>query len=646
MSALSMGSVMESVGQVEDDDEYWGSLPSSLVHEYTMRLDDITEALDEIDVEELKDFVLAAHSQAGTGRASIDDSIGTIGAATDLKRLDDFTALVTATILQALPYLSRLTRLLHTWSIRLNILRATHAFLRDLKQARTDLDHGWAALAVSPNLGSSKSNISRETMLEMKQVIERQVHSLGRRLDRFLDDLEGREETVPEAWIEEFELLEEQYGEWVVQAERKVLEGEWKVGSAVESDWGQLAGGRGVEKDVAAGAQTGPEQSSNGHIAAAVATTGLAATAIAAGLGATTGTDNRDALKGIGSKHSSYTSNKSKSSSIRNDSRHIPIIVDYSEPYSAFATKQTLPAEPSLELSREALPLPGPPPDTSSQSVKKRAAFLNSDIEKTDALTKSKSAPIVRPFEHASNAFTRLFKRNSHSSDESRSVSEGDQKRSSSSKRDKKIHRNSQISAGSSGKGRASLDSGGRMEYMDMVRVPVRHSEEGNRRDSEPPAKPKKDSRRMEYIDMVRVPERRPEEQNPRLSRPTTAKNVGERVQYGDLAFMPEQPFSNGERTLSDTKRDSLYGVTALPQLRSEESPTTAQKRAPNMYQPSGLSSPFHSPIDAEEEPDFPADWPLSAEVTPMVTPATEDPPVGGRSRRRRRRLEPTGSIA
>ncbi|KAI7058028.1 hypothetical protein KC327_g16156 [Hortaea werneckii] len=227
-------------GKGEDDgggggrtkNDYWGSLPASIVLGYEKRADEIAQQLDDIDVEELKDFVLSAHRQAGSGRASRDDSIASIGATTDLRRLDDFTALITATILQALPYLSRLHRLLDVWTVRLTISRNAPSYLSDLRQVQTDLEHGWAAIAVSPSTPrprGSGANFTRGNLIEMQSMIQHQVTSLGRRLDTFLDHLEGREETVPDAWIDDFERLEKAYGDWVVQAERKALENEWRA---------------------------------------------------------------------------------------------------------------------------------------------------------------------------------------------------------------------------------------------------------------------------------------------------------------------------------------------------------------------------------------------------------------------------------
>ena len=218
-------SVIDQNGKTTD---YWGSLPAVAVQEYEQRTDEIIQQLDEINVEELKEFVLSAHDQAGISSASIDDSIGDIGAATDLRKLDDFTAIITATILQALPYLSRLNRLLDTWSIRLSILRQTPSFVKALSQARADLNRGWAAIQADDVENLPHATFNRGTLIEMRSVIEHNVGSLGRKLDGFLDNLEGRSETVPESWIDGMETLESQYAVWIVQAERKILDNDLK----------------------------------------------------------------------------------------------------------------------------------------------------------------------------------------------------------------------------------------------------------------------------------------------------------------------------------------------------------------------------------------------------------------------------------
>lgn len=745
MSTMSVGSLLSRrTGslQVEEDDEYWGSLEARTVKAHTRRLDEINEDLDEIDVEELKDFVLSAHSQAGIGEASVDDSIGTIGAATDLARLDDFTALITAIILQALPYLSRLTSLLHIWTVRLAILRSAPSYLFDLKQARTDLDHGWAALAISPNpskttLESTKPSFSRGTMMNMKQVIETQVHSLGRRLDRFLDELEGRQDCVPNAWIEDFEVLEEQYGEWVVQAERKVLESEWRI------EHGRHADVETPDMEHAAEVGAGRARDANGDrtdsmkqeiIGEAVATSAIAGALLSKP--SPIDTDLSAQYEAGQRSASSNTENASPTRSQRSRSRHVPIVVEYSDPVTPFATNQTPPAGQSLDLNRDISPMPSSAgkkkedEPSSGSKVKKRAAFLNSDIEKTGALNKEKPAPIVRPFEHASNAFTRLFKRDSRSSGESGSISGAsaaasaasatDTKRSSSSSKGTKISARPESTTRSSYSGKRTgykwqqKDASDRYGYMDMVRAP----EDGPRLAGRLPTMPqgvnrgpqtfesamprrsvdrsraskstapwKRGAYPLEYGDMVLAPdpsrrsmesqrrgrsppkalppplrssedttrntarsrttavldEKLPEFSRPksskrdswgtveavprsatddeaRRSRPTTPKHVGNRPIFESPVIVPRVNVPDPKK--QPTPRQSL---TALPQTRSQERLIfTAKSSAPQTYRPTGMKS---APAVDENGEEFPADWPLSANATPMMSPALELPP-------------------
>ena len=141
--------------------------------------------------------------------------------------LDDFTAVVTATILQALPYVARLNMLLHTWSVRCAVLRQVPGFLRALEDASTAVASGWSTISESgastPGHGSV---ITRQAFKVMQPILEDRLTAAGRRLDRMLDALEGREETVPKQWIDDMEMLEADYSSWVVEAEKRVLENE------------------------------------------------------------------------------------------------------------------------------------------------------------------------------------------------------------------------------------------------------------------------------------------------------------------------------------------------------------------------------------------------------------------------------------
>ena len=151
------------------------------------------------------------------------------------ERLDDFTAVVTATVLQSLPYLSKLNALLNTWSIRLAILREVPIFLSELEDATIAMKSAWHVIGSRGNISQQakgskdlvvNENITRDAFETMRGVLGDKVARLGRRLDWMLDTLEGREETLPDTWIDRIEDLESNFGQWYVEAEKRVLENE------------------------------------------------------------------------------------------------------------------------------------------------------------------------------------------------------------------------------------------------------------------------------------------------------------------------------------------------------------------------------------------------------------------------------------
>lgn len=410
MSTLSLGSVLsektidtqegeESKGIEEE--EYWGSLPARTVEKYEKRADEVGQQLDQIDVEELKEYVLVSHYRADSRASSRNGMIGDSNVLPDIKRLDDFTALVTATILQALPYISQLNRLLDVWTIRLMILRSASRYLRDLKRARTDLDHGWGSIAVSTNSAGRQghADFDRNTMLQMKAMIEQQVGSLGRRLDRFLDDLEGRDDTVPDRWIDDFESLEAAYGSWLVQAERKVLENEWRARRAsVERPAQPVPEPKPIanKPDIRA-AFSELEDPLLDHDAVMRASMDVAEYNVEARNEAVSlqdqATDGRGQLMNRQTQGLDTISIPPLLPTDVEDGGELADLVNA----TASISRASTPASDS-----------GLKEDGIGQVAKRRAAFLNG-IEKTNSLNMSKSP--VRPFEHASNAFTRLFKK-------------------------------------------------------------------------------------------------------------------------------------------------------------------------------------------------------------------------------------------
>jgi hypothetical protein len=209
---------------------YWGSLQAWQAQAYEARADQIQEQLDSLNVEELKEHVLDVHAPS---RSRAGSTVGfepsTIMGPEHLKHLDDFTALVTGTVLQALPYLSRLSRLLHVWSIRLAVLRRSSVFLSGLQNTQSALNDGWGFIAperdfTPPSGALGHEMLNRNTFSAFKDQLQDRVTMLGQILDWILDELEGREDTVPDRWIDEFENLEAEYTQWVVTAGKRLLE--------------------------------------------------------------------------------------------------------------------------------------------------------------------------------------------------------------------------------------------------------------------------------------------------------------------------------------------------------------------------------------------------------------------------------------
>lgn len=214
----------ESLGT--PDQGYNGSLPTADVARYERRIDDIAQGLEELEIEEIKSQVLNNHimplSRPGT---PVMDSGRSTMSLSSFARLDDLTAIVTATTVQALPNLSKLTRLMSAWNFRLLVLRKIPVFLTSIADAEIALQSGWNAINIADRQNRTASApLSREDFDVMKSVLGRKVAKAGRDLDAMLDVLEGQPDTLPEDWIDRMDTLEHGYGEWTVACDRKVQE--------------------------------------------------------------------------------------------------------------------------------------------------------------------------------------------------------------------------------------------------------------------------------------------------------------------------------------------------------------------------------------------------------------------------------------
>ena len=200
------------------------TLSLRIVQEREERIEIIRNDMQTLDLEELKDYVRDAHWKVGSRRSSLRDSQLNLGLATDYDHLDDFTAVITATIVQALPTISRLDSLLNTWSTRLLVLRQVPSFLIDFASGRESMVS--AAIAIGAHdtqQRKRRSDFSWKTFSDIRAVLQDQIAELGRKLDRMLDLLEGSADTLPDAWIDGLDDMENQYSAWVVKAERLAM---------------------------------------------------------------------------------------------------------------------------------------------------------------------------------------------------------------------------------------------------------------------------------------------------------------------------------------------------------------------------------------------------------------------------------------
>lgn len=220
-------------------DLYLGSLLASDVAQYEARIDEIVQQKEELDVEEIKNQILHNHIRplSRPGSPLLDSSCSVTSSLSAFARMDDLTALLTATTIQALPNLSRLDRLLDVWSTRLLILRRIPVFLNSIEAGETALKSGWDAIKVPETVGTEGNGtndetpdnspiLSRKAFEVMKSILARKVAKAGQNLDGMLNMLETSQDTLPEEWIDRMDSLEEDYGEWTVVCERMVRDAE------------------------------------------------------------------------------------------------------------------------------------------------------------------------------------------------------------------------------------------------------------------------------------------------------------------------------------------------------------------------------------------------------------------------------------
>lgn len=216
-----------STNDVEDEHDYLGYLPVKLVQAYEDRAEEIKDGMEDLDVDELKEHVLNAHIPYRSRPSSSNSTASTAFRPLSYIQLSDFATVITATILQALPLLSKLNALLYAWDARLIVLREIPQLREALNDARRWIDVAIERLksGLLPEIDDDRFTF--QSFLSARRQLEDAVSLAGSRMDRILDTLEGHHDSLPEAWVDEMEAIEAGFATWAVKAERKAVENQY-----------------------------------------------------------------------------------------------------------------------------------------------------------------------------------------------------------------------------------------------------------------------------------------------------------------------------------------------------------------------------------------------------------------------------------
>lgn len=238
-------------------ERYLGSLRAGDVARYEMRVEDIHHELEELAIEDIKSHVLTNHimplSRPTTPLSDYRSSHSTVS---NYNKMEDLTAVVTAIVVQTLPNLAKLSRLLQDWNVRLSVLQQIPVLLSAIEKAEHTLRSGWSAINTPTGQAGAevKSSMTRADFNIMKSVIESTLVVPGRHLDFMLDRLEGYLDTLPDGWLDRVEVLERGYADWVAACEHNIRSADWTRSSRSQSD--PLAPSEGVHEDMSVSNQS------------------------------------------------------------------------------------------------------------------------------------------------------------------------------------------------------------------------------------------------------------------------------------------------------------------------------------------------------------------------------------------------------
>ena len=166
-----------------EGDEYMGSLLVEDVARYEKRIEEIHRDMDELAVEDIKSHVLANHIVPMSRPSTPMTESSRISSLSSYNKMEDLTAVITTIVVQTLPNLAKLSRLLQVWSIRLSVLQRVAPFLYAIEDAEVGLKSGWAAITQSPDRASlmdeedERLRLKREDFEVMQRILARKGDS-------------------------------------------------------------------------------------------------------------------------------------------------------------------------------------------------------------------------------------------------------------------------------------------------------------------------------------------------------------------------------------------------------------------------------------------------------------------------------------
>lgn len=200
------------------------------------KIEDIRNKMHKFDLEKQKNYVVTSYEQVVPDLNGLSAHFR----ATPLC-MDEETATVTATVLQALSHHSRLASLLDMWSARAKVLDVGPSFLQELKDSYKHLEDAWRAVGARfeedgrilsvANLGSS--GLFRGSFVAMQTGLKQRATKLDNMVETMLDALEDQPETLPEDWLDSVEEFETGVQRWTAVAEQRVLQYELRLDVAV-----------------------------------------------------------------------------------------------------------------------------------------------------------------------------------------------------------------------------------------------------------------------------------------------------------------------------------------------------------------------------------------------------------------------------